>query len=218
MQELGIGHAGGFGHSEVALVPAEDFVGGDVESVADGLSVAQEPHEALGKISIVGVGPERGTITGHDHREPAPHAVHDGVAAEKAVYGEWDECLAVGVGGSDDHAGKGFLTQCSEEAILTGNFIAGIVPEGIGQRGGLGDEVVRDGPLVGAGGADEDILGCATTEEAQVALDVQGREGDEVDDDIPRQARQSLCRGGFVVVVGDDDFGSGGSLRALASI
>ena len=89
-----------------------------------------------------------------------------------AVHGQGDLGVAVGVGGTDDGEGEALFAVGAHQAVFAGYLLARIVPVGIGEGRGFGDEVVPDGLLVGAGGADEDVLPGAAAEELEVAFDV----------------------------------------------
>jgi len=115
-------------------------------------------------------GPERqpspGTITG-----APPHPVHRRVTLEPAVHRQRHNGVAIGQRRPHHHHRKLFLAPRLLQSFLTGRLVPRIIPERIRQRRGLGDEVMRERLLVGAGRADKNVLAGAAPEERNALLD-----------------------------------------------
>ena len=164
--------AGGFGRDAIPLVPGHHFVAGDVKCMADGLFAAEESHQSLGEVGVVGDDPEGRSVARNDDLPAAAHAVDDRVRTGPAVDGERDLRVAVGEGRTDDGDREAFLAVGAHQPVFAGDFLLGIGPEGIREGRRFGDEVVPDGLLVGAGRTDEDELPGAAAKEFEVAFDV----------------------------------------------
>jgi hypothetical protein len=98
------------------------------------------------------------------------------------------------------------------EEVFAGDFVARVLPVGVGEWGGFGDEVVADGALIGTGGADEDELAGAIAEEADVALDLVGCESNPVDYCVPVLIGEGGGDGRFIGDIGGDGADAGGNV------
>ena len=101
----------------------------------------------------------------HDHGLAAPHPVDHGPPAVEGMTG-----LVVGVGWPDDRHGEAALPVGGSQQVLTGDLVAGILPERVGERGRLGDGESRDRLLVGGRRADKDVLADPPGEDVEVKL------------------------------------------------
>ena len=122
------------------------------------------------------------------------------------MVGGGDAGVGVGVGGPDDGEGEAGFAVGGAEEILGGDFVPGVGPEGIVEGRGFVVEVVGGGFLVDGACGDEDVLVGAIGEEVEVAGDVVGVIGDEVDDGVEAAVGgEGGAGGGGVADVGGDD-------------
>ncbi len=149
-------------HGFIDLVPGQEFVGGDVDGVTDGMPVAQQAGESFCKIGGVGHDPQRRAIAWYNHRFPLTHAV-DQRKILPAPYGSGDDCV-IGVRGTHNGDRESVFPVCLHQDLLTGNLIPRVLPVGIGQWGGFGDHRVGGRFLVGGGRTDENVLPAAAFE------------------------------------------------------
>ena len=119
-----------------------------------------------GEIAVVGDHPERGAVAGHD-RLSCPRRMRstDGVGLRPAIDGQRNLRVAIGQRGADDGDRETLFAIGPQQALLAGDLVARILPVGVGQRRRFGDQIVRRRLLVGAGGADEDVLPGAAAEQ-----------------------------------------------------
>ncbi len=83
--------------------------------------------------------------------------------------------------------GKPLVPVRPHQTRFAGDLVAGVLPEGVGERRRLGEEIVRRWLLVYGSRADEHILPDATAEQRYVAFDIIRRVADPVDDDVELQ-------------------------------
>ena len=113
---------GGLGESGVKLVLSQDFVGGDMEGMADGGSVAKESIEAAGEVLGVGYGPEGSAVTVDDDLTAATNAV-DEREIIPAADGDGPDGL-VGKGRADDDGWKIAFAVGPGAGLLAGDLVA----------------------------------------------------------------------------------------------
>lgn len=106
--------------------------------------------------------------------------MEDGVAAI-----EGKEGLVVSVGRADNGDGEFLIAVGAGEAFFAGNFVSGVFPKRVVERGGFADGEVSGRSLVSRCAGDEDVLAGFSSEECEVALDLIGGVDDPVDDGIP---------------------------------
>jgi len=196
--------AGGLRRDPIELVPGHDFVAGNVEGMANGLLMTDESDQALGEVAVVGDDPKRGAITRHDDLFAAAHAIDGREGLLPAIDRQHDLRVAVGERGANDGDGKALFAVGAHEAVFTGDLVARVLPVGIGQRCGFGNEVVTDRPLIGAGGADKDELAGTVAKQANVAFHVGWGEGDPVDNGIEGLVGEHIGNRGFIGDIGRD--------------
>jgi hypothetical protein len=97
---------GGGGHLLEDLVPGQQFVGGDVEQVANGRWLPQQPHKPFGKVAVMGERPQRGAIAMHHHLFALAHPVDDGVAAVAWAAGFGRRCATAVPPSSGSHLAR----------------------------------------------------------------------------------------------------------------
>ncbi|GAA1679605.1 hypothetical protein GCM10009830_28330 [Glycomyces endophyticus] len=215
MHEHGLVDPGRGGDVQEDLVPGRGLVAGDVEGLADGGLLAEEPGEPDREVAGVGDGPQRGAVAVDDDGLAGAHPLDDGPAAVEGQQG-----LVVGVGGPHDGGGEAVLAVGGGEDVLALDLVAGVLPERVAQRRGLGDGQVRGRGLVGRGRGDEEVLPGAAGEELDVAADLLGGEHDPVDDGVEGAVAEDGAHGRGVAGVGGEDFGAvgDGSLAGAAAV
>ena len=182
--------AGSAGKLLKDLVPAQPFIGSDVEDLTGSPGIAQQPDEAFGEIGVVGESPERGAVAMNDHRLPAQHAVDDGPGA-----GAGQQGFIVGMGGAHDGEGEFLPAPGAQQTLLAGDLVARVFPVGVIQDGGFGHRQAGGRGLVSGGGADEEVLGGTPAEEIEIALELIGGEDDEIGDRVEFHAAERFFHG-----------------------
>ena len=195
------------GDGFINLVPGQALVIGDLEGLADGMGIAHKAHIALGKVRVVGHGPEGGTVAVDDDLLPLQHPLENSVAALAAVDAQGHIPVVVGVAGPDDGHGELMLPVGLHQHLLAGDLVPGVLPVGIGQGGALGDAVVHDGLVVGGGGADVEVLTGLPLKQPDVPLHLLRNKADELTDTVKVPSLQNLGYGLLVVDVRLDPVG-----------
>src|ERR1017187_5099339 len=193
--------AGCLGRQAIPLVPAHHLVAGDVEGVPDGLLARQQSHQSFGEIGVVGDDPERRAIPGNNHFLSAAHAIHCGVGLGPTVDREGDLRVAIGQRRAHDGDGEALFAVRAHKALFAGDLLLRVHPVRVGERCGLGDQIVRRGLLVCAGGTDEDVVAGPATEQRYVALYVRWFKGDPIDYGVERGAGECVGHGWGVLDV-----------------
>ena len=176
---------------EVNLVPRQPLVGRDVEGVADGPGVAEQPDEGPREILMVGECPQGGTVAVHDHGLALAHTMNDGIAAV-----HWEQRAVVGMRRAHHGEWKFLSAVGGQQCFFAGYFVARVFPHRIVERCGFADRQAAWRRLIGRCRANEHELPRAATEKLNVQGDLLGREGDEVDHHVEleianRRARRS---------------------------
>ncbi len=151
-------------------------------------SLPSRPMNPLREVVGVRHDPQRRAVTMHDDRPTAHEPVRQRVGAPPAQSDR--EVRVVRHRRAHDRRGEALVAVRLHQALFAGDLVAGVLPVGVGERCGLGDEVVGRRLLVRRGRADEDVLPDPAPEQCEVALDVIRRVGDPVDDDVELQAPQ----------------------------
>ena len=73
------------GYGLVNLIPCKGFIGGDLEYLAYGVRISQQPDKPLGKISAVCHCPKRGTVSVNYNGFSLKHTFYDLPASFSAV-------------------------------------------------------------------------------------------------------------------------------------
>ena len=170
------GHAERRGQGQRDLVPGEHVVRGDVEGLAERPRVAEQRDERAREVIVMGHRPQRGPVAVDDDGLAREHpAQHRPPAVER------HQGLVVGVRGPHDRGREAAVTVGADEQVLAGDLVAGVQPERVAQRRGLGDGQPRGRRLVRRRRADEHVLPGPAAEQVDVGLDLPGGEGHPVD-------------------------------------
>ena len=134
------------------------------------MDIAHQADEGLGKIGVVGDGPQCGAVAVDDDGLALHHVPQHLPGALVAVGADGHVALVIGVAGADDGHREAILPVHLHQVVLAGDLVAAVLPVGVDQGRGLGDFVIPQGFLVGRGGGDEhELLGLAV-EEAVIPL------------------------------------------------
>ena len=150
-----------------------------MERLPDGAGMPEQGDEAAGEVVVVGQRPQRGAVAVDDDLLAPSHPRHRRPAAV-----ERHQRPVVGVRGPHDRHRKALLPVGGREQVLAGDLVAGVLPERVAQRSGLHDRKACRRCLVGGCGADEHVLPGPPAEQVHVGADVDGSEGQPVDDRI----------------------------------
>ena len=139
------------------------------------------------------------------------HPAQDLPGALVTVDADRDGTVAIGVARPDDGHRETLLPVFIHQEILTGDLVAGILPERIGQRRSFIDERTHHRLLVSRSGADIDVLRRLSAEKPPVAFHLAGNEADEIGHAVPGLAFQQGCDRCFIADVCVDDADAGGN-------
>src|SRR5712692_175089 len=114
-------------------------------------SCPSKPGKSLGKVGIVRNHPKRRSVSRNDDLLSFQHSVDHSVGALPTIDHQWYQVLAIGKRRPDDRNRKSFLSISLEQTLFTGDLVSGIVPVWVGQRRGLGNQIVGARFLIGAG-------------------------------------------------------------------
>ena len=180
-------------------IPRQKLVGGDGETVSDGLRQAEQPDKGFGEVRAVREGPERGSVTVHQHGAAGPHA--DNVTPPA---GERNRSLVVGMRGAHDRDRESLLAVGRHQQVFPGDLVSGVLRVRVAKRRGFQNRQSSRRLLVGRRRTDKHELARAPREQLDIGCHVFGREGNEVDDDIEGSpAHSSPDRGRVASVRGD---------------
>ena len=201
----------------VNLVPRQRFVAGDVVGLTDGMDVAHQADEALGKVGIVRQGPQRSAVAVDDDGFSFQNALEHLPGSLCAVYAKGHFALIVGVAWTHDGDGEAVFSVLMHQVFLTGDLIARVLPVRIAQRRALGDQVIGERLLISGCGRDKDILPGSAAEEAEIARGMLRRIADKIAYAVKFHALKGGCGSGFIVDIRDDGLDAGGQFFAAAA-
>ena len=151
------------------VVPGQRFVAGDVDGLPNGFGVAHQATKALGKIRVVGEGPQGEAVPVHNNGLARQHTANHLPASLSAVNGHRNAFEPIGVAGAHNGDWKIQLAVSRCQQLLTFNFVPRVLPVRVFQRGVLPDLVVVHWLLISGCGADKNILSAFFPEQLNVA-------------------------------------------------
>ncbi len=191
--------ARGAGDRAIDVVPAQRLLRGDVEAVADHLRIAEQRHEALGEVGVVGQRPQRAAVAVHDHLAALAHPLDHGPAAL-----ERQGCVIVGVARPHDGDRKALVAIGPDEQVLASDLVPRILPIRIAQRGRFQDRNPQRRLLIRGRGTDEDVLTRSAGEEFDAGVGLIGGETQEVHHHVPAGGIEHPGDLGAIVDVGPE--------------
>ena len=181
------------------LIPRHPLVGGNVVGVANGVRIAHQAAEALGKVIAVGQRPQRGAVAGHDDFFALTNPLHHLKGTEIAMQRHRHLAFAVGMAGAHHGEGEAVFPILPHQPVFAGGLIAAILPIRVAQRSRLRDQRIHRRLLIRRRGRNENILIGSPAEKANVPLQLFHVKNDEVRHDVKMEITQQLAHLFFVV-------------------